>query len=200
MPLVLDHVLGQTLCYASSTPSALALAGCWGSRAVAFRCCGFSSKPEKGNSGVVLGAFPAWPCLAEVRAHWFRRVGCPEPIRASVGTCTTGCGSACPTFPGAAGLLGTEVQEEQGWVPYSRHWDGADPRHICRIRVRSGPTCCTSGKDWSGCGRAERLSVPGRPPQRLSGGVGSRDGKRGYSPAGASWWGVIFCKDKLQGK
>lgn len=50
--------------------------------------------------------------------------------------------------------MGTEVQEERGWVPYSRHWDGADPLHICRIRVRSGPTCCSSGKDWSGCGRA----------------------------------------------
>lgn len=117
-----------------------------------------------------------------------------------MGTCTTGCGSACPAFPGAASPSGTEVQEEWGRVPYGRQRDGADLPHVCRICMHSGLTCCTSGKHWSGYGCADRLSVAGRQPQRLSRGSGFKGGDGVTALQGASWWGAVFGKDKPQEK
>lgn len=80
-------------------------------------------------------------------------------------------------------------------MPYGRHRDGAEPPHVGGIRLCSGLTCRLSGKHRSGCGCADRLSGAGR----LSGGSGFKGWEGDYSPVGASWWGVVFCKDKLWG-
>lgn len=99
-----------------------------------------------------------------------------------MGTCTTGSGLACPAFPGAAGPSGTEAQEERGRVLYSRHRDRGDPLHVCRICVREALEQVCS---MEATGKAEQ--------REWVQGMGG-----GYGPVVASWWGVVFPKDKLQ--
>ena len=81
LPSVPGHVLGQTPCCADSAPRALASARCWGSRAVAFGCCGCPSKVEKGGSGMVFRCFPSMAVLGRGESPLISAGGMPGALQ-----------------------------------------------------------------------------------------------------------------------